>query len=131
MFYKNGHNYQKDYGIEARTLGHQIMSWWAEICLAGVLGVQFGGPTGICTLAVLMSWWCVRLKEKLDEECTDCLRILKDIDKVLLMAIDNIKSHPATSTLTLPSTAPPPSQPRKRVNSEHMSPRKRTRSSRV
>jgi len=107
------------------------MKWWAEICLVGVSGVQFGGPTGICTLVVLMSWWCVRLKEKPDEEQADCLHILKDIDKVLLTAIDNIKNHPATSTFTSSSAAPPPSQPRKRVNSEHMSPRKRTRSSRV
>jgi len=118
-FYKNGHNYQRDYGVEVHTLGNQIMRWWAVICPpVGVPSIRFAGPTGVCTLVVLMSWWCTRLKAKSNRECADCLRTLKDIDRVLLTAIGDIKNRPTASTLP---------QPRKRVNSERLAPRKRRR----
>ena len=129
MFYKNGHNYRKDYGVGIDTLGSQIMEWWAEISPpSGVPSIRFGGPMGIYSLVVLMSWWCTRLKDKSDEERVDCLRLLKDIDRVLSTTVNDMKSHRTSSTFILSPTTPPlSSQLRKRVISEEMTPRKRTR----
>ncbi|KAF9791998.1 hypothetical protein BJ322DRAFT_1015928 [Thelephora terrestris] len=110
-FHKNRHSYQRDYGVDVYTLGGEIMEWWAEICPPRGPGVKFGGPTGIYTLIVLMSWWCALLEGKPQKEHADCLRILKDIDRVLLTTINNIKSCPTASTSILP-------QPRKREGLE-------------
>lgn len=53
VFYKNGHSYRKDYGLEAETLGADIIAWWDEIKASNL---YFGGPTGTCGLIVLMTW---------------------------------------------------------------------------
>lgn len=119
--------------MEVHTLGRQIMEWWSEISPPGrVPRIRFGGPTGIYSLVVLLSWWCKLLKDRSGKEHADCLRILTDVDYAMLAAINDIENHPTTPTLTLSLTSPPPpSQPRKRGNSEEMSPRKRKRSSQV
>ena len=106
------------------------MEWWAEICPPVGPGVKFGGPTGIYTLTVLMSWWCALLKDKPERERTDCLRILEGVDRVLSTAINDMKNHPTTSTSTLTSSTATilPSRPPKRGNSEDTSQRKRVRS---
>lgn len=111
LFFKNAHNYRKDYGVEVHTLGRQTMEWWSEICPpGGVQNVWFGGPTGICTVIVLISWWCAQLKARPEREHIDCLRTLKDVDRVLLAAIKDIRSHSITPVyqkhpLPLPSHA--------------------------
>ena len=101
------------------------MEWWTEIRPPNGPGVQFGGPTGIFSLVVLMSWWCALLKEKPEEERADCYRILKDIDQVFSMAINNMKNRPAISTAVLTAVPPLPSQSRKRGALEDTSSRKR------
>jgi hypothetical protein len=127
LFHKNAHNYRKDYRIEVHTLGRQIMKWWSELCPLGKPPkVQFGGPTGMITLVILLSWWCAPLLTRPDEEQADCLRTLKDVDRVLLAAIDDIKRRPAPSTPT-PSPATSTPQSHKRTNTAEMPPPKRKR----
>ena len=64
------------------------MGWWAEICPpGGVQNVHFGGSTGVSTVIILMSWWCLLLKDKPSGEHTDCLCMLEDINQVLLAVI--------------------------------------------
>ena len=129
-FYKNGHKYQKDYGVNIHTLGHQIGEWWTEICPpGGKPSIKFGGPTGIYTIVVLMLWWCSLLAAQPDSEHVDCLRTLEDIDRAFVEEINDIKGHSAagTSMLLSPTTPPPSSQPRKRANSGEMLPWKRRR----
>ena len=129
VFHKNGHNYLRDYNAEAHTLGHQIMEWWSEICPpGGIPSVRFGGRTGIYTIVVLMSWWCSLLESKPEEEHVDCLRTLKDVDRVLLTAVNDIKGHPTATSSVIPSSTPPSSRPRKRANSGDALPRKRIKS---
>lgn len=60
------------------------MRWWEEIKSAGA--IQFGGPTGIYNIIVLMSWWCSLLKNQPASEHSDCIRILDDIDRSILSA---------------------------------------------
>lgn len=62
-FYKNGHNYRKDYGLKlkAKTLDAEIIAWWGEIKASGL---YFGGPVGTYGLIVLMTWWCSLLKDR-------------------------------------------------------------------
>ena len=131
LFHKNAHNYQKDYSVEVHTLGRQIVEWWDELCPPGKTpSVRFGGPTGVYSLIVLMSWWCTLLKTRPDNERTDCLCMLTDIDRVLLTTIGNIRSHVTTSASMLSS--PCPSQPLKRANSRETTlPQKRKRPGRV
>ena len=87
-FFKNGHNYKKDYGLKVESLGKETMCWWEEIKTTdGATNVRFGGPTGIYVLVVLMSWWCSLLKDQPDDKLTDCLRTLEDIDCVILSAL--------------------------------------------
>ena len=139
--YKNAHNYWKNYGVEVHALGRQIMGWWAEICPpGGVQNVHFGGSTGVSTVIVLMSWWCLLLKDKPSGEHTDCLRMLEDINQVLLVVIKDLKgidqllttvmsdlqNHSTTSTIVLSPAIPPP-QARKQASSEDMLSRKRMR----
>lgn len=122
-FLKNAHNYRKDYKIEVHTLGHQIMKWWGEICPpGGVPRIQFGGSSGVYTLVVLLSWWCRLLKVRPHGEHADCLRILADVDRVLLAAINEIRDCTAVPT--------PPSRSQKRPAPTETLPRKRTRSGR-
>jgi hypothetical protein len=107
------------------------MEWWAEISPhGGTASIRFGGPTGIYTLVVLLSWWCTQLKAKPNREHADCLRTLQDVDRVLLATVNDMRTNPAAraSTLLSPTTPPPPSQPRKRPNAEELSSRKRKRS---
>ena len=118
LFYKHAHNYRRDYNVKVQTLGHQIEGWWSEICSGATPSVRFGGPTGIYTVIVLMSWWCTLLKDEPIEQQADCLRTLAHIDCVLLTAINEIKAHLTTST-SLSST--------KRKNSEDVAPKKRKR----
>ena len=128
-FYKNGHNYRKDYGVEAHTLGRQIREWWVEICHPnGRSSVQFGGPTGIYSLVVLITWWCKLLRAKPDAEHVECIRALEDIDRALVAAINDIKHRATSTTLLSPTTPPPSSQPRKRAGSEVRLSQKRMRS---
>ena len=131
LFHKNGHNYRKDYGVDVHTLGLQVREWWAEICPPNeVPAVRFGGPTGIYTIVVLLSWWRSLLPPKPDGEHADCLHTLEDVDRVFVATINNIKTRrTVTPSATSSSTAPPPpSQLRKRANSGETSPQKRTRS---
>lgn len=135
-FLKNGHHYTRDYGVNANTLGIEIMRWWEEISTAeGVVNVRFGGPTGIYTLVVLMSWWCKQLKGKPESELVDCLLTLEDIDRAFLSAIHDINSpSPAAPSLngSPPGgpTVPPTPQPRgcKRSTPGELPSRKRLRS---
>lgn len=101
------------------------MDWWSEICPPGRKpSVQFGGPTGISTLVVLVSWWCTALRLEPNNAQTDCLRTLKEIDRVFLEAINGIRNHPVAPA----SDAPPPSsQPCKRANTEEPLMQKRQR----
>jgi hypothetical protein len=145
LFHKNAHNYRKDYGVEVHALGRQIMEWWAEIYSHGGLpSVQFGGPTGMCGLVVLLSWWCALLQARPVEEHADCLRTLADVGRVLSLAVMETRNinriiapaeteDPATSSSTpsSPISPPLPSQSRKRANSGKVSSRKRARSGRV
>jgi len=125
VFHKYAHKYEREYELEVYTLGHEIMEWWSEICPpGGVPSVRFGGPTGVYSLVVLMTWWCVLLKSKPDEEHADCLRTLTDIDRVLMAAINGFGNRSTTST---PMFSPTPSQLHKRVNTEELLPRKRGR----
>jgi len=136
-FFKNGHNYKKDYGLKATTLGADIVQWWDEIRSTGnTANVYSGGPTGIYTIVVLMCWWCTLLKGHPDTELTDCLRILEEIDCAILMAVHNIENQPTKSPLDKPSPgmpAVPLPQARgtKRLVSEEPSSRKRLRHTKV
>ena len=107
------------------------MGWWTEICPpGGILSIKFGGPTGIYSLVVLMTWWCMLLKTKPDKERTNCLRMLTDIDRVFLEAIKEIKASSTSMSLS-PTTPPPSTQPRKRGISEEMLPCKHGRSEQI
>ena len=121
------------------------MEWWAEISpFADVPCIAFGGPTGIYSLVVLLSWWCALLKTRPVEEHTDCLRTLTDIGRDLSRVVTEIRNvnriiaeaeaeDPVTSTsMSLsPTSPPPPSQSRKRANPGEASSRKRARSGKV
>ena len=96
------------------------MKWWAEICPPYGSGVCFAGPTGIYSFVILLTWWCKLLKGKPAGQQQDCLRVLKEVDQALLVAVNNIKNRSAVSIST-PSKAP------KRSNPEAESSRKRAR----
>lgn len=122
VFYKNAHNYHKNYGVNGKVLGEQIMKWWEEIISPGAAsGVRFGGPTGIYSLVVLMTWWCSLLKMKPVEEHTHCISTIVQIDYAFITAIDSIRNGCGSSS-------PPSSQPRKRPPPKDTSARKRLRS---
>ena len=88
VFFKNGHNYTKGYGLEAKSLGADIMRWWEEITTTdGATNICFGGPTGIYNFVVLMSWWSSLLKGRPDDELVDFLRTLEDIDRAISSAV--------------------------------------------
>ena len=112
------------------------MLWWEEIKTAGgAINICFGGPTGLCTLVVLMAWWCSLLKDRLDNELVDCLCTLEDIDRAVLSAVCDTDKLPPTApspggSLAGTSTIPPGPRPRgsKRTISGGPSSRKRLRS---
>lgn len=133
VFYKNGHRYKKNYGLEAEPLGAKIMGWWEEVGSGSTANVRFGGPTGVYNFVVLMCWWCSLLEGRPDNEHADCLRTLDNIDRAILSAIHITTILPPVTT---PSPAgssrastTPPTQPRgsKRTISEESSSRKRLR----
>ena len=106
------------------------MEWWTEIRPPGeVPRVQFGGPTGMYSLVVLLSWWCTLLAAKPDKERVECLRVLEDVDRVLVMTLDDLKKNTTTppSAPPSPTTPLPYSQSRKRANVDEFPPRKRKR----
>ena len=135
-FFKNGHRYTKDYQLNAKSLGAETMRWWE-----GIKGsVGFGGPTGIYTLVVLVSWWCTLLKGQPNGELADCLRALEDINAVFLSVIRNMNNErPTTLSSTRSSPVAPPVAPpalttpvpqlrgSKRNVTEEAMPRKRSR----
>jgi hypothetical protein len=138
VFFKNGHNYKKNYKLEAKSLGGEIMCWWEEIKISNVtVNVRYGGPTGVYTLVVLVSWWCLLLKGQPDNELVDCLRTIEDIDRVISSAIHNTSNQPpiAPSRAGSPSSTLTPAAPQprgsKRVIPEEVSSRKRLRSARA
>jgi hypothetical protein len=137
-FFKNVHSYKKDYGLEIDTLGADIMGWWEVVKSTGDV---VGGPTGMYTFVVLMSWWCSLLERQPSRDRSDYLRTLEDIDRALLSALHNTTSPPRTpatppTTPTTPAAPPttsttrPAPRPRgtKRASSEESSSRKRLRS---
>lgn len=131
-FFKNRHNYKKNYQLELDPLGSGIMHWWEELKTS----VHFGGPTGIYTFIVMVTWWSSLLKGRPDNELANYLRTLEDVDRVLLSAIRNTTNQsPASSPterspMVPPVLAPPAPQPRgsKRSISVGPSSRKRLRS---
>lgn len=107
IFFKNGHNYKRNYGLEVEPLAADVMRWWEDIKTS----VCFGGPTGIYTLIVLMSWWCSLLKGRPDNELTDCLRTLEDIDGVILSTVHNLNGQPPVTPSLIgssPTASPTP-----------------------
>jgi len=124
-FYKNGHNYRKDYELEAKTLGADIIAWWDEIKASNL---YFGGPTGTYTLIVLVTWWGLLLKGRPNGDTSDYLRTLDDIDRTILSVVDSRKTPPGKSTPRMPMVAETP-QPRgsKRAASDEGTSRKRLR----
>ena len=128
VFFKHGHNYKRDYGLKAGTFGAEIMNWWGEIKSANVC---FGGPTGMYTLVVLMSWWCSLLKGRPNDELSDCFRTLDDIDCTILSTIRNMAGQPSP-TIPVSTVSPtPPLRGTKRTMSDKQSSRKRLRTGRV
>ena len=112
------------------------MAWWDEVKSAGA--VRFGGPTGIYTIVVLMSWWCSLLKGRPNNELFDCLRTLDDIDSSILSAIRmaTVQPSPAPTPNGPPLETPaaaPSQRPRgsKRPMPEEPSSRKRSRPARA
>lgn len=98
IFYKSGHSYKKNFGLKAKPLGTEIMGWWEEIKgTGGTINVRFGGPTGIYTLVVLMSWWCSLLKGQPDNELANCLHTLDDIDRTILSVVCDVGRQPPTA----------------------------------
>lgn len=121
QFYKDAHNYRKDYGLEVHTLGRQITTWWSDICPPNEEPrVRFGGLTGISTFVVLLSWWCSQLRNKPKREQADCLSILEDVDRVFLETINDIK-NPSAVLAPAPRPRPTPTQSRKRGNTDSVS----------
>jgi hypothetical protein len=133
IFYKNTHNYKKDYGLEANTLGAEIMGWWGEVKSAGI---RVGGPTGMCSLVVLMCWWCSLLKGRPSHELTDCLRTLDDIDCTISSALCTMAGQPhatptpggCSSSVPAITPAPQPRGAKRTASRESLSSRKRMRS---
>lgn len=131
VFFRNAHKYERDYGLQAKSLGVAIMGWWEEIKSTGV---RFGGPTGIYTFIVLMSWWCSLLEGRPNGELVDCLSILNDTDQTIISAIRPSNGQPRHMPAigdppSVESTTTPVRQPRgsKRKGSEGSLSRKRAR----
>ena len=103
LFFKNAHKYTKNYELDAESLGTDTMSWWEEIKAKG--SVRFGGPTGMYSLVVLMTWWCSLLEGRPDNELIDCLRTIEEIDNAILSVVRNTNSP--SPTLPSPSQSSP------------------------
>ena len=128
-FFKNGHNYRKDYALEARTLGAGTIAWWGEIKASNL---YFGGPSGMYALIVLMVWWCSLLKNRPSDEAADHIRTLGDIDRTILSVINSRNPPPGESSpMTSTIAATPRPRGSKRATSEEGPSRKRLRSGRT
>ena len=120
LFFKNHHNYMKNYELEAKSLSAGIMSWWEELkTTKGGMSTNFGRPTGIYTLIVLMSWWCSLLKGRPDNELVNCLRTIEDVDRAILSAVCSLPPPPPGVSTTLPT--PKPHGLKKRASSKQQS----------
>lgn len=84
-FLKNGHSYTRDYRIEFDSLGREISAWWEEI--SGNAHVGFGGPTGIYTMVVLISWWCSFLENQPASDRSPYNHIVEKLNSAILEAI--------------------------------------------
>ena len=105
------------------TLGPDIIQWWDELKSASnTMNIFFGGPTGIYTVIVLMSWWSALLNDRPDSELTDFVRILDEINRAILAAIQNARVKTPAQSLR---SAPPQARGTKRTISEEPSSRKR------
>jgi len=130
-FFKNGHNYKKDYALKATTLGADIAQWWGEINSTGnTTDVCFGGPTGIYTIIVLMCWWSILLKGQPDAGQTDYLRTLEEIDCAVFAVVRDARNQSTTSlpdrsSSGTPAVPPPQTCGAKRLISEEPTSRKR------
>ena len=110
-FLKNGHCYKRDYHVRADSLGGEISAWWDSI--SGTAHVGFGGPTGIYTMVVLMTWWCSLLRDRSDSDRADCVVLVDKLNLAILEAIlraDQSGSGPPSTNSILPASPPPPSQ---------------------
>ena len=136
-FFKNGHNYRKDDGLEAITLSADIIQWWDEInSTSNTTNVYFGGPTGISTIVILMSWWCKLLKGQPDANLSDCLRTLEEVDRAILAAVQDVRnrsstSPPDSSSSRMPIASPPQTCGAKQLISDEPPSRKQLRRERV
>ena len=128
VFFKHGHKYKRDYELEAGSFGAEIMNWWEEIKSADVC---FGGPTGMYTLVVLMTWWCSLLKGHPNDKLSDYFRTLDDIDRTILSAIRNMASQPSPAIPASTISPTPPPRGTKRTISDEPSSRKRLRTKRA
>jgi hypothetical protein len=130
IFYKYAHDYERDYSLEANTLGGEIMGWWEDVKSTNV---RVGGPTGMYNFVVLMSWWCSLLKGRPSGELSDCLHTLEDIDRTILSALHGTTGQPCTmpapgGSSSNTATIVPTPQPRgtKRATPKEPSSRKQT-----
>jgi len=117
IFLKNHHNYKRDYGLEAHSLGSAISKWWREI--NGTAHVGFGGPTSIYTMIVLMSWWCSLLRDLSDAQRADYVVIVEELNRAVTAAIQRAKQPSDTPSSASPSSlntpTPPPQCGRRRA----------------
>lgn len=129
-FYKSGHKYERSYELEANSLGREILSWWDEISRNDLVDV--GGPTGICTMIVLASWWSKLLGKDPQSDLTQFSTFIDDFNRAILKVTDDPAMGPSTIDYLRLTSSPPPSQytraNMKRVLSEEPpSSRKRSR----
>ena len=85
--------------------------WWSEISKADCIGV--GGPTGIYTMVVLMTWWCSLLKGRPDSQHTEYTVMVEQLNRAILAAVSHVDQHnapPSPADPLSPTTPPPPSQ---------------------
>ena len=132
VFIKYGHNYRRSYGLEARSFGQEVSTWWGEISATAHAG--YGGTTGIYTLIVLMTWWCGLLRKQSDSERAEYVAIVEDLNRAVLDALRSTDKTPGVcspTTNSLPIASPVSPQPNnrhaKRASSIDLSSRKRLR----
>lgn len=119
-FLKNGHNYKRDYHIEVNSLSREVSTWWDEISETAQVG--FGGPTGIYTMVVLMSWWCSFLENQSGSDRSAYNLIVDKLNSAILEAVSCANQSGAEPS----SNSGSPHAKRTRVE-EPLSPRKKQR----
>lgn len=112
-FFKSGHKYEKNYGLDAGSPCSEVLTWWDEISTKGC--VDTGGPTGIYTMVVLASWWSQLLEKDPLSDRTEFTTFVNTFNHAILEAIDDHTSEPSNTpepptTDHLRLTSPPPSQ---------------------